>query len=94
MMPPYTYASGRLAEERRRDAIRREEQARLMEAASPVRRGLMQRLMGRSEERSERRDDAIRSRARVGGLAGRPQATRSQGSDRPEVVRSLTREAG
>jgi hypothetical protein len=48
MMPPYTYAAGRTAEERREDAIRRNEQARLMHTASPVRRGATHRLMARS----------------------------------------------
>lgn len=38
MLPPYTYAKGRLAEERRQDVLREGEHARLMRRARPVRR--------------------------------------------------------
>lgn len=47
MIPPYTYAAGRLAEERTRDVLREGEHARLMRMARPIRRGHMDRLLAR-----------------------------------------------
>jgi hypothetical protein len=39
MIPPYTYAAGRRAEERQSDTMRDGEHARVMRMAKPVRRG-------------------------------------------------------
>ena len=47
MLPPYTYAAGRLAEERAKDAMREGEHARLLRMARPVKRGPMDRLMAK-----------------------------------------------
>ena len=48
MMPPYTYAAGRMAEERRRDIVRRKGQPLLYQPASPAARGsLLGRLLAR-----------------------------------------------
>jgi hypothetical protein len=47
MIPPYTYAAGRLAEERARDTMRDGEHARLMRMARPARAGPMDRLLAR-----------------------------------------------
>jgi hypothetical protein len=43
--PPYTYAAGRLAEERAREPMRDGEHARLMRLAKPARAGPMDRLL-------------------------------------------------
>ena len=45
MIPPHTYAAGRLAEEHRHDAWRESDHARLIRAARPARVGLMKRLL-------------------------------------------------
>lgn len=47
MLPPYTYAAGRLALERSQDLMRESEYARLMRMAGLVKRGWMDRLISR-----------------------------------------------
>ena len=47
MIPPYTYAAGRLAEERSRDVLREGEHARLMRTARPIRLGQIDRMLAR-----------------------------------------------
>jgi len=47
MIPPYTYAAGRMAEERREDAIRMHAHTRLMHKARPVSRKPLYRLVAR-----------------------------------------------
>lgn len=44
-MPPYSYAKGRQAEERRQEHQHLEEHAQLMRAAKPARFSLLDRLM-------------------------------------------------
>lgn len=45
MIPPYTYAAGRLAEERMADVMRDGEHARLMHMARPAKLGWRDRLL-------------------------------------------------
>jgi len=47
MLPPYTYAAGRLAEERAQDVMREGEHARLVRAARLVKPGPMDRFLAR-----------------------------------------------
>lgn len=47
MLPPYTYARGRLAEERARDVIREGGLARVMRTAKPVKHGRLDHPMTR-----------------------------------------------
>jgi hypothetical protein len=49
MIPPYTYAAARLADERRNDTMRHGELAHLISRAKPVRYGLGDRLLARAE---------------------------------------------
>lgn len=78
MIPPYTYAAGRMADERRRDAIRRDKHARLMHEARLVRPRSKDRSRTRKASApAHRPGDAIRRHARSSGPVGRPRATRS-----------------
>lgn len=47
MIPPYTYAAARLAEERTKDTLRQGELAHLLRHAKPARFGPMDRLAAR-----------------------------------------------
>jgi hypothetical protein len=75
MLPPYTYAAGRLAEEQAKDFLREGEHARLMRMARPVRRGpickllaSVGRLLVRSGERLRERYEPARVRLRDSAL--------------------------
>ena len=47
MIPPYTYAAGRMAEARTSDTLRHGELAHLISRAKPIRPGINNRLLAR-----------------------------------------------
>lgn len=77
--PPYTYAAGRLAEERNRDTMRHGEHVRLIRMARPVKYDAIDRLLARvgnvlvsSGEKLQARCPAIGRRLRERAIAPGP----------------------